>query len=722
MQTIKIREANEHTEVINHWYKSILNTIPFPITVTDSETRWTFVNTAVENFLDVKLENIVGKPCSNWDANICKTPKCGIECVKRGIKQTFFQHKDSSYKVDVEILKGLDGKTAGFVEVVQDITELENVLKRQAEAESMNRAKSAFLAKISHEIRTPMNVILGITEIQFQNKWLGAESKEAFTMIYNSADLLLHIINDILDLSKIEAGKMELVPIRYEIASLISDVMQLNFVYNGSKRIEFELNIDENIPYELIGDELRIKQILNNLLSNAFKYTEKGSIKLHVSLERIDNSDDAALVFSISDTGYGMTEEQVNRIFDEYSRFNLTNDHSIEGTGLGMSIVQNLVNIMNGKISVESEVGKGSVFKVSLPQKIHGTSILGKEIAENLQKFRVSNSRQKKGQIVYDSMPYGNILVVDDVETNIYIMQGLLAPYELPVDTARSGFETINKIKNGKIYDLIFMDHMMPKMDGIETVKIIRDMGYENPIVALTANAVVGQTEMFLNNGFDGFISKPVDSRQLNIFLKKYVRDKQSLEVIEEANKRKSETMPELKLQDNNAMLSIFARDVKRIVPEMSAVFENIKEASEEDLHLFTVNAHAMKSALASIGEREVSGLAALLEKAGKAGDRLTIKTNTREFLNMLKKIILHVESETEKKEASTDENPDYLREQLKNISIACANYDKKAAKTALGNLMVMYWTKGTKALINEISEYLLHSDFEKAGKLAEKY
>jgi CheY-like chemotaxis protein/two-component sensor histidine kinase len=522
-------------------------------------------------------------------------------------------------------------------------------------------------------------------------------------------------------LSKIEAGKMELVPIRYEIASLISDVMQLNFVYNGSKRIEFELGIDENIPYELIGDELRIKQILNNLLSNAFKYTEKGSIKLQVSIERSKDSDDATLIFSISDTGYGMTEEQMHKIFDEYSRFNLTNDHSIEGTGLGMSIVQNLVNIMNGRISVESEIGKGSVFTVYLPQKIYGTSVLGKEITENLQKFRVSNSRQKKGQIVYDSMPYGNILVVDDVETNIYIMQGLLAPYELPVDTARSGFETINKIKNGKVYDLIFMDHMMPKMDGIEAVKIIRDMGYANPIVALTANAVVGQTEVFLNNGFDGFISKPVDSRQLNIFLKRFVRDKQSSEVIKEANERKSETVPGFKF-DNNAMLAIFARDVKRIVPEMSAVLENIKEASEEDLHLFAVNAHAMKSALANIGEKEVSGLATLLEKAGKTGDRVTIKSNTREFLNMLKKIILHVESEAEKKEANTDENPDYLREQLKSISTACANYDKKAAKTALRSLMKMSWTKGTKALIDEISEYLLHSDFEKARKLAEKY
>ncbi|MDR0517250.1 MAG: response regulator [Fibromonadaceae bacterium] len=718
MQSVKIREAGNNLELINHRYKSILNTIPFPITVTDSEMKWTFVNKAVENFLNVKLENIIGKPCNNWKADICETPDCGIECVKRGKKQTYFKHNNSSYKVDIEMLKDLIGETVGFVEVVQDITELEEMVKRRADAESMSRAKSVFLARISHEIRTPMNVILGITEIQLRGIELDQKLKEAFTMIYNSANLLLHIINDILDLSKIEAGKMELSPAKYEVASLISDVMQLSFVYSGSKRIEFELDIDENIPFELIGDELRIKQILNNLLSNAFKYTETGTIKLSVSVENEDSSN-ATLVCSISDTGYGMTEEQRSKIFEEYSRFSLASGHSIEGTGLGMSITQNLVKLMCGRISIESEIDKGSVFTVYLPQKLVGTGVLGKELVENLQKFRLASSKQeKKMQIAYEPMPYGKVLVVDDVETNIYVMQGFLAPYELSVDTARSGFEAIGKVKSGKVYDIIFMDHMMPRMDGIEAVKIIRNLGYESLIVALTANAILGQAEVFLNNGFDGFISKPVDSRQLNLFLKRYIRDRQPPEVIEEANRRESKAEPEFKFQ-KNSMLEIFARDAKRIVPEMNAVLENIKDASEEELRLFAINAHAMKGALANIGEMELSQKAFVLEKAGKERDRDAIKENTNEFLDVLNKIIMHIEAETEKSEVSEDEDPVYLREQLKIISEASAKYNKKAAKSAIKNLEKMSWTKDTKNIINEISEHLLHGDFEKAKNAA---
>jgi len=407
-------------------------------------------------------------------------------------------------------------------------------------ADTVSRQKTNFLAMISHEIRTPMNAILGITEIQMHNKSIPKETGEALTKIYHSGHSLLGIINDVLDLSKIEAGKLELAPIKYDMASLIHDTTQLNIMRIGSKQIKFSLQIDPHLPSELFGDELRIKQILNNLLSNAFKYTDKGEVVLSASAKYIDSVKIpyVSLIFNVRDTGQGMTNEQVSRLFDEYSRFNQEANRLTEGTGLGMNITKRLVNLMNGTISVESEPGKGSTFTVQLPQKSTGAVPLGDEAVENLKQFRSSSLAQMKTvQIVYEPMPYGRVLVVDDVETNLYVAKGLMAPYGLSIDTVESGFAAIEKIKDGNVYDIVFMDHMMPQMDGIETTKIIRSLGYTCPIIALTANAIMGQAEMFISNGFDDFISKPVDIRHLNAILNKLVRDKQTPEVIEAAHK-----------------------------------------------------------------------------------------------------------------------------------------------------------------------------------------
>jgi len=398
--------------------------------------------------------------------------------------------------------------------------------------EAASKAKSEFLAKMSHEIRTPMNAILGITEIHLQKNTLTPDIKEAFGKISISGYSLLGIINDILDLSKIEANKMELTLVEYNTASLINDAMQLNMMNVGSKPINVKLRVDKNIPSMLLGDELRIKQILNNLLSNAIKYTEKGEVELTVFTGQLDIKADSKilLVFKVSDTGQGMTSEQINKLFSEtYTRFNLETNRKVEGTGLGINITKNLVNMMGGKISVESELGIGTTFTVRLPQGCIDSPPIGEELAENLQKFRFNSAiRTEKLQIARDYMPYGSVLIVDDTETNLYVAKGLMEPYGLKIYTASSGLEAIEKVKSGNVYDIIFMDHMMPKMDGIEATQIIRDLGYAKPIVALTANAVAGQAEMFVSSGFDAFISKPIDIRQLNTVLNKFIRDKQS--------------------------------------------------------------------------------------------------------------------------------------------------------------------------------------------------
>jgi signal transduction histidine kinase/CheY-like chemotaxis protein/HPt (histidine-containing phosphotransfer) domain-containing protein len=516
------------------------------------------------------------------------------------------------------------------------------------DATEANRSKSEFLANMSHEIRTPMNAIMGITEILLQDETLASKVKEALTKVYNSGDLLLNIINDILDLSKIEAGKLELTPFKYETASLINDAATLNMMRIGSKQIEFQLSVDENTPSALVGDELRIKQILNNLLSNAFKYTEKGHVKLSVSAEKEgdEKGSDVTLVFSVSDTGQGMTKEQISKIFDEYSRFNLKANRTTEGTGLGMSITQNLIGLMNGSITVESEVNKGSLFTVRLPQKTAGGGVLGKELAESLQKFRTSGAKQiKRARVLFEPMPYGSVLIVDDVESNLYVAEGLLAPYGLSVETVMSGLDAIDKIKGGMEYDIVFMDHMMPRMDGIEATKTMREHGYTRPIVALTANAVVGQSDMFLANGFDGFISKPIDVRQLNAVLKKFVRGKHSPETVEAARRQEAGRMGQAVDETPHPPISkrlaeLFIRDASRALATLEAVLEKRGGYEDDDIRAYTVSVHAMKSSLAHVGETELSAVAAGLEQAGRDKNTAVMSAETGEFLDNLRAVV----------------------------------------------------------------------------------
>jgi signal transduction histidine kinase/ActR/RegA family two-component response regulator len=414
-----------------------------------------------------------------------------------------------------------ESKVARLFECV-DITSL--VESRQA-AEAATRTKSEFLAAMSHEIRTPLNAIIGIAQIQLQKENLPDEYATALEKINVSGDSLLNIINDILDLSKIETGRMELYPGEYDVAKLINDAVQLNIVRIGSNPIEFTLDIDENLPSKLYGDELRLKQVLNNLLSNAIKYTKEGQVKLSVS--HVSVGGDVILRFVIRDTGQGMKKEDREKLFSQYRRFNADVNRATEGTGLGLSITKRLIAMMEGTIAVESEYGKGSMFIVTAKQRAVECPPIGAEVADKLRNFTFTNDWQAVAlEIKKEPMPYGSVLVVDDVDTNLYVAKGLLSPYKLKIETAESGFEAIEQIENGNVYDIIFMDHMMPKMDGIEATQILRERGYKGTIVALTANALVGSDKMFAQHGFDGFISKPIDIRRLNEVLNQFIRDR----------------------------------------------------------------------------------------------------------------------------------------------------------------------------------------------------
>ena len=480
-------------------------------------------------------------------------------------------------------------------------------------AEESSKAKSRFLARMSHEIRTPISTVMGVSEIQLQSTNLSPQIEEAFAKIHSSASLLLGIVNDILDHTKIEAGKMTIQHEKYNIASVISDVAQLYIVHLGSKNIKFSIHVDENLPYSLIGDVLRIEQVINNLLSNAFKYTEAGFVELSLYCQNVDGDDNSiTLIVTIRDTGLGMTPEQLKDLFAEYTRFHELETRAIVGTGLGMSIVHSLVQLMEAKLDITSEVGKGTLVVVSIPQKKAGKHVLGREAALRLQQFEAYvQTAAKKFNFVPEPMPYGSVLVVDDIDANLYVANGLLAFYDLNVETCSNGHEAIDKISKGKVYDVIFMDQLMPGIDGTETMIRLRKMGYTQPIVTLTANALIGQAEQFIEMGFDGFISKPIQTSHLNSILTKYIRDKQPLEVTEAARAKKRQqksTKPNVETQDNinDYLSSNESREKLRLdfAKNQKNSFINICEALDSgDIKTAHRLAHSLKGVAGLINE-----------------------------------------------------------------------------------------------------------------------
>ena len=403
-----------------------------------------------------------------------------------------------------------------FLKTMDALTEAE------VEAKLAAQAKGSFLAKMSHEIRTPLNAIIGLAETELRKtKGAGAET---LRKICASGSQLLGIINDILDMSKIESGKFELNPAEYNFADMVYDTVTLNAVRIGKKPIKFFVEIDGNIPRAFFGDSLRVKQLLSNLLSNAFKYTDKGSVTLKASWRQEQGG--ARLIFGVSDTGKGIESENLKKLFEEYSQFNKKDNRYIEGTGLGLSICKGLAETMNGVIHAESEFGKGSVFTAEIMQGVADPEPVGAETADALKNFTYM-PEYKGAEVDYAPMPWVNALVVDDVEINLEVAAAVMEPYGMRIDCLNNGADAVRRIKGGEPrYDIIFMDHMMPDMDGIETARAIREIGTEYalnvPIIALTANAVAGSDKVFMENGFQGFLAKPIEPQKLDAALRKW--------------------------------------------------------------------------------------------------------------------------------------------------------------------------------------------------------
>ena len=519
---------------------------------------------------------------------------------------------------------------------IQDLRETRALIaemKRIDIAEEENRAKSRFLAKMSHEIRTPLTSILGLAEVQLLMGENTSEMEDVFLQIYTSSNLLLRIINDLLDLSKVEAEKMSILAQIYRVHSFVSDTVQLNMVYIGDKKIDFEIEVDPNVPASLVGDELRIKQVMNNLLSNAFKYTNDGTIKLSIEAEVSSVSKEIVLVIRVQDTGIGMTKEQLDSLFeDEYVRFNEEVNYKIQGAGLGLSITHQLVTMMGGTISVSSEPNVGTQVVVKLPQEMHGNELLGPETSRNLGNLKISQLKRYSTSFVHKHLPHGRVLVVDDTKSNLHVIKSMLAPYALQIETADSGFEAIDNIKAGKVYDIIFMDHMMPELDGIATSKQIFALGYTNPIAALTANALVGQAEIFMKNGFSDFLSKPINLHELDACISRFVPQKAPVAKGEESKVESTNTI-------SKGLADAFRQDAQKAIDILENLV-NIGSLGNEDVKQFTITVHGIKSALLSVGKTPLSEKASELEMFGKDMDAKTFVANTTLLIDGLKEIV----------------------------------------------------------------------------------
>jgi PAS domain S-box-containing protein len=626
---------------------AIYQTIPDLLYCMDTDCKFINCNPSYEGFTGFLEQNVIGKTDLEIYANILDpaTVQEFMEVNKRVIHEKITVTKEETHiRPDNTriILKATktpliqNGKIIGLLGVSRDITEY-----RAAEeaAKAASKAKSGFLAKMSHEIRTPMNAIIGMAELALRAKDLNT-AREHLITIKQAGSNLISIINDILDFSKIETGKLEIVPVDYLFSSLINDVINIIRMKVVDTQISLLVNIDSRIPDALTGDEIRIRQVLLNILGNAVKYTEKGFVTLTVYGEFTDENS-VTLTMEIMDTGKGIKQEDMKDLFVEYKQLDQGHNRGVEGTGLGLTITRSIVHAMGGKIDVYSEYGKGSSFTVTLPQiarshkplavvenpdnkkvivyekrgifadsivlTIDNLGISSKVVSTDSefnewmmkQKFDFifisfelyTNNREEilkygtMSQIViltefgetipdsnlnvismpahsisianilngktdkfsYDdnnelivsfTAPQANILVVDDIITNLNVAKGLLAPYETQITLCKSGMMALNAIKNNR-FDVIFMDHRMPEMDGMETTHRIRAMGDEDPyyknvpIIALTADAVSGIKEMFLGNGFNDFLSKPIDTIKLNSVLEKWIpREKQHGSVI----------------------------------------------------------------------------------------------------------------------------------------------------------------------------------------------
>ncbi len=533
------------------------------------------------------------------------------------------QHYESHNKRIVDE----SGKIQGCVILILDMTDTEtyiNEIKRvRHQAEKASIAKSEFLANMSHEIRTPMNAIIGLNDIIMEecgDTEIYAHAKD----VQSAAKSLLAIINDILDLSKVEAGKMELVYVDYYIKVMADEIIGMMDMAASQRGLILKYECDETIPCRYKGDDGRIKQILINIISNAIKFTKKGYVRVYITGKPGRDADEEMLIFHVEDTGCGIQEKDLGKIFEDFRQVDSKKNRSAEGTGLGLAIVKQLVELMGGTIGVESTYGKGTTVTIMIPQKIVDVRPVS-EMPE------IPQSEQKMTDIF--TAPGVKVLIVDDNVINRKVARGFLKNYAFDLTEAGSGPEAIELVRSVR-YDIIFMDHMMPGMDGIETAEIIRKDCGENGItpvmVALTANAMEGMREHFLECGFQDFIAKPLDRKELNQLLLRWVPEKYRQR---ESGEGESNPLDPSDFRidgvDMEVAMKYYSGDEEGFADLLELYFMDgkqklklLQELVESDILRYQIEVHGLKSASANIGAMNVSSMARAQENAAVQGDR----------------------------------------------------------------------------------------------------
>ena len=567
-----------------------------------------------------------------------------------------------------------------------DISLVAQVQEEKKKAEAANEAKSAFLSNMSHEIRTPMNAVVGMTELMLRTE-ITTEQKDYLIHIKNSGNALVSIINDILDISKIESGKMELSPEDYDMDSMLKDIRMLIENRIDTKPITLLYEIDPAIPKRMYGDGLRIRQILINLLNNAVKFTEEGHIKLKMDLVSIAE-DDIKVRVSVSDTGQGIRKEDLSKLFEAFEQVDKERNKGKEGTGLGLAISSDLIRMMGGKLEVDSTYGEGSEFYFTIHQKPAVCEVSETEEERENRKFTAPNAK---------------VLVVDDSKINLKIAVGLLDPLQMEVDTAESGAQALEMVQEKK-YDIIFMDHMMPGMDGIETVKRMRQLPVryleEVPVIAFTANAMKEAEQSFYAAGMNGFIPKPIEVdelfRAVQHFLpeqKVFFVDRDSIPFVTPADGGQTEMeLPGIDVQEGvkHAGSTEFYMEVLSdfylLIDTKSLKIERCIE--DELWRDYTIEVHALKTNARLIGGKELSQEFAHLEQLGNAEDVEAILQETPKVLahyRKYKEVLLpfYQKKEKKKREASLEEVLSYLD----GICDAVEGFDLDAVDLAMEKL-----------------------------------
>ncbi len=598
--------------------EKVLESLGDGVIALDDHDRLVSYNRAAANIF-------TGLPSHKLGENIRVVEEFREEMLNEDIPQSFSingQHYESHSKHIVDE----NGRRQGCVILILDMTDIKayiNEIKRvRHQAEKASIAKSEFLANMSHEIRTPMNAIIGLNDIIMEE--CGDTEVYAYAKdVQSAAKNLLAIINDILDLSKVEAGKMELVCVNYYIKVIAGEIIGMMDMAASQRGLILKYECDETIPCRYHGDDGRIKQILINILSNAIKFTKKGYVRAYITGKPGKNEDEELLIFHVEDTGCGIREKDLDKIFEDFQQVDSKRNRSAEGTGLGLAIVKHLVELMKGTIEMESTYGKGTTVTITIPQKI----VDRRPVSEMPE---IPREEEKVTDIF--TAPGAKVLIVDDNVINRKVARGFLKNYKFDMTEAESGPEAIELVRNVR-YDIIFMDHMMPEMDGIEAAKIIRrdcgENGTAPVMVALTANAMEGMREHFLECGFQDFIAKPLDRKELNQLLLRWVPEKyrQSEDKIEEVKPLNSEAF-QIDGVDMNAVMQYYSGDEEGFIDllELYCVdgkrkVKLLSELVKSDILRYQIEVHGLKSASANIGAMDVSALARAQENASAQGD-----------------------------------------------------------------------------------------------------